>query len=637
MSESDSSIHSPAQSDRPSDRPSQSEREPHPSSTSADKMDDEHVHGIKRSRESNQFDPSRSDSENQAKSNLPISHSEKETLGVRSLHEDSDLGHPKSQRLTPEATEVKSVRKKVEGMGVETQLESTSSDLAPSNNPSIPSLSTDSQKDPNSEMNTSINQDPNVTSISDSANLPPSWAAYVNVQSPFMSFAPKTTPSLFATTATTTAATSLNQPPTSSTPPPHRPVARAFVTPKPSPAKSKTLPSAFSNYVGGPPLASDPTKFPSGSDFFLKGKRNIPLGGSPSDDNFNLTTQNKKVKLPQSSDSSSQGFVTYSSNHPVSLKSDALEKLNNNPSLQIPSATVPFLNVNTPGSQTTSVCAIDGDPDDLRSPPRSTSSSKTNFSHFTPSHSTTLGFSAFANHIGFIDPSKTDKITPAGSFFDQGSNPDKAPPPTNKEPDQTEEWGDKLSSKKTHLALSAELSQEDKCEGFLAQEVITGEEDEVLIKSIRCKVFTLGDDGSWHERGSGGLRLLRTKQKPYRYRFIMRADAVLRVLLNVPIFKGFSYRPTQDKFLSFASQVTSSSIKPSEIVDGEINGQADSQAKSQFQQYLCRFGRTEARQEMIDSIEGCLVDLNSKSEEDQNDDLGNQSQEKEEIYGEDSV
>lgn len=65
----------------------------------------------------------------------------------------------------------------------------------------------------------------------------------------------------------------------------------------------------------------------------------------------------------------------------------------------------------------------------------------------------------------------------------------------------------------------------------------------------------------------------------------MRADAVLRVLLNVPIFKGFSYRPTQDKFLTFASTVA---LDPP---DGTATGAVEPEgkpSKAQFQQYLCR-------------------------------------------------
>lgn len=166
------------------------------------------------------------------------------------------------------------------------------------------------------------------------------------------------------------------------------------------------------------------------------------------------------------------------------------------------------------------------------------------------------------------------------------------------------------------MALSAEHSQEGKHEGFLATEVITGEEDEELVKSVRCKVFTLGEDGSWRERGTGGLRLLRTKEEPYRYRLIMRADAVLRVLLNVPIFKGFSYRPTQDKFLTFASPTNASTgnevtSPPKESPESEPTGRS----KPQFQQYLCRFGKPETRKDIIESIEECLKYLRARESE----------------------
>jgi len=230
--------------------------------------------------------------------------------------------------------------------------------------------------------------------------------------------------------------------------------------------------------------------------------------------------------------------------------------------------------------------------------------------------SQSLGFSAFTKSTGFGDAStQTTTIDwsegRSSSVFDQQH-------PTTKLSDSSQadntpsEWGGgQTTERKTHLALSAELGQEDKHEGFSATEVITGEENEELVKSVRCKIFTLGDDQSWRERGTGGLRLLRTKEEPYRYRLIMRADAVLRVLLNVPIFKGFSYRPTQDKFLTFASTVALD--PPNGTAPGAVEPEGEP-SKTQFQQYLCRFGKPETRQEMMDSIEECLKELDRKSD-----------------------
>ncbi|KNE94629.1 hypothetical protein PSTG_11992 [Puccinia striiformis f. sp. tritici PST-78] len=120
-------------------------------------------------------------------------------------------------------------------------------------------------------------------------------------------------------------------------------------------------------------------------------------------------------------------------------------------------------------------------------------------------------------------------------------------------------------------------------------------------------MFTLGEDQLWRERGTGGLRLLQSKDEP-----IMRADAVLQVLLNVLIFNGFSDRPTQDMFLTFGSTVVLDLTSTSSTVTGgeeEAVGTGEGGSKTQFQQYLCRFGKPEARQEMMDSIKECLKNI----------------------------
>ncbi|KAI9620270.1 hypothetical protein H4Q26_013839 [Puccinia striiformis f. sp. tritici PST-130] len=95
--------------------------------------------------------------------------------------------------------------------------------------------------------------------------------------------------------------------------------------------------------------------------------------------------------------------------------------------------------------------------------------------------------------------------------------------------------------RRTHLALDAGLADEDKHEGILATKV---------------KI-------NYGEKENGGLRLLQSKDEP-----IMRADAVLQVLLNVLIFNGFSDRPTQDMFLTFGSTVVLDLTSTSSTVTG---------------------------------------------------------------------
>ncbi|KAJ9474155.1 Ran-specific GTPase-activating protein 2 [Pseudozyma hubeiensis] len=68
----------------------------------------------------------------------------------------------------------------------------------------------------------------------------------------------------------------------------------------------------------------------------------------------------------------------------------------------------------------------------------------------------------------------------------------------------------------------------------------TGEEDEESIHSIRAKLYTMAEDQSWKERGTGTLRvnIPKTSSEKRPARLVMRADGILRVILNVPLFKG---------------------------------------------------------------------------------------------------
>ncbi|WAQ88103.1 hypothetical protein PtA15_9A228 [Puccinia triticina] len=499
-------------------------------------------------------------------------------------HAEESQMADKTSPTTAEAHEVKTVREQVEGMGVETGQQTA--------------VSSSDQKNlkhstPRGQHNELDNSPPSSTKAKE---LPASWDAYADLQSPFACFAPRTTTWSYAQ-------------PSDQGPGSPKEGSNLHARASAPPPKQVSTAPAFS--LTGQQQASAnqlcPNKFPSGSDFFLKGKRNTSVADPSPVLDEDSASQSKKPKLPPPLS-------------PTSLRSAALEKFNSHPDLQPPSAqpsTVSnFLNVHPPSSKASSACADNGETDE---PPSSTRSPANPSPQPQQPSSQSLGFSAFATSAGFGDSSKkptvdwSDGRGSSPSVFDQqppsSSKPADPSQPDSQQPPVSEWGGGQTAERKTHLALSAELGQEDKHEGFLATEVITGEENEELVKSVRCKMFTLGEDQSWRERGTGGLRLLRTKEEPYRYRLIMRADAVLRVLLNVPIFNGFSYRPTQDKFLTFASTVAlnpSTGSGPGSTAPAELEGES---GKTQFQQYLCRFGKPEARQEIIDSIEQCLKEL----------------------------
>ncbi|RHZ73178.1 hypothetical protein Glove_232g93 [Diversispora epigaea] len=79
------------------------------------------------------------------------------------------------------------------------------------------------------------------------------------------------------------------------------------------------------------------------------------------------------------------------------------------------------------------------------------------------------------------------------------------------------------------------------------QEVLTGEEDEITRHIVRAKLYRM--DGQWKERGVGTLRLNYSKNNEKAPRLVMRADNVLKVILNIGLFNGMHVERSQEKFV----------------------------------------------------------------------------------------
>ncbi|RHZ87836.1 hypothetical protein Glove_29g167 [Diversispora epigaea] len=79
------------------------------------------------------------------------------------------------------------------------------------------------------------------------------------------------------------------------------------------------------------------------------------------------------------------------------------------------------------------------------------------------------------------------------------------------------------------------------------QEVLTGEEDEITQFFVRAKLYCL--DGQWKERGVGTLRLNYPRNNKKSPRLVMRADNVLKVILNIALFRGMHVERSQEKFV----------------------------------------------------------------------------------------
>ncbi|RHZ80788.1 hypothetical protein Glove_132g154 [Diversispora epigaea] len=80
-------------------------------------------------------------------------------------------------------------------------------------------------------------------------------------------------------------------------------------------------------------------------------------------------------------------------------------------------------------------------------------------------------------------------------------------------------------------------------------EVLTGEENEITEHSVRAKLYFL-DEQTWKERGVGILKINYPRNYETSPRLVMRTENVLRVILNVALFRGMHVERSQEKFLS---------------------------------------------------------------------------------------
>ncbi|KAH9968421.1 hypothetical protein BGW80DRAFT_1338438 [Lactifluus volemus] len=111
--------------------------------------------------------------------------------------------------------------------------------------------------------------------------------------------------------------------------------------------------------------------------------------------------------------------------------------------------------------------------------------------------------------------------------------------------------------------------------GSLPREVLTGEEEDETVHSVRGKLFMLSEQNQWKERGTGILRLNRRREDRGGARLVMRKDAVYAVMLNVTLFRGMSCSIAQDpRYLRF-SVLTSSGTTHYNLRVGSAQAAAD--------------------------------------------------------------
>lgn len=164
----------------------------------------------------------------------------------------------------------------------------------------------------------------------------------------------------------------------------------------------------------------------------------------------------------------------------------------------------------------------------------------------------------------------------AGSASPFASGTSKTNALTRKEPEPSSSKADEENEEEENVSGSNALQKEENKIFSSSEEVamVTGEEDEYTQYAVpRAKLFVM-DGSEWKERGVGQLRL-NTRNDPRDEKFsvrmgetdsvllhsarliqtrsVMRSEAVLRLILNIPLFSSMSVTLAQDKFIRFSA------------------------------------------------------------------------------------
>lgn len=154
----------------------------------------------------------------------------------------------------------------------------------------------------------------------------------------------------------------------------------------------------------------------------------------------------------------------------------------------------------------------------------------------------------------------------------------------SKDSEQTPLSEDK--KEKTTEAESTPSSSDNHGVKLQKQEIISGEEAEETIFQVNAKVYQLADlKEGWKERGVGVIKINRNKSNS-KARLVMRSRGILKVILNLPLIKGFKIQQ------GFPGSLQSEKFIRITTVD-------DSKAPLQ---YAVKTGKEETVQELYEKI-----------------------------------
>jgi len=123
--------------------------------------------------------------------------------------------------------------------------------------------------------------------------------------------------------------------------------------------------------------------------------------------------------------------------------------------------------------------------------------------------------------------------------------------------------------------------------------VVTGEEDETTLYSVRAKLYAM-NEGKWQERGVGQLKLNQTRDG--KCRLLMRDQGGKHLRLNATVFPEMKVDKSGDKSVQFVAIGNGGSDAPASTGAGSAPAKA-------FTTYAARVARKEEAEELIAAIQ----------------------------------
>ncbi|WVR04829.1 hypothetical protein IAU60_001841 [Kwoniella sp. DSM 27419] len=161
-------------------------------------------------------------------------------------------------------------------------------------------------------------------------------------------------------------------------------------------------------------------------------------------------------------------------------------------------------------------------------------------------------FSSSSSPFSSVKPATTFASAPFGSApvkgsafgsYSTASSPFAGKPASSSQPEE----GSKSEAGPSSFGdILKDAGQDDSTESRVEmheQEVTTGEEDEETVSQTRSKLY-VSENGAWKERGVGLLKLNVRRKDRGGARLVMRADGVLRLMLNAKLHS--SMKPQVD-------------------------------------------------------------------------------------------